>query len=453
MPIFRLHDRLARHGSGGRPAVVCWALYDWGNSAFATTVMAAFFPVFFKQYWSAGVDPVLSTTRLGLANAAASLAVAALAPLLGAMADCGAARKRLLLAFAAIGAAATAALSAVARGDWPVAIAVFVCACACFSCANVFYDAMLTDVAAPGREDAVSALGYSLGYLGGALLLAVNVWMVARPKLFGLEDSVAAMRWSFVTVAMWWALFCVPLAVHVRERHADTTPPARHMIAEAMARLRATISRIRTNRPVLLFLAGYWCYIDGVDTIVRMSIDYGLSIGLGVQPLVTALLIANVVGFPAALAFGWVGGHFGPRRGIFIALAVYIAVTLWAPFVGSQAGFYALAGAIGLVQGGIQALSRSLFARIIPPNRAAEFFGFYNMLGKWAAVIGPVMIGGTGLLLRLAGLGSQTAARGGIISLVVLFVAGAVLLFRVEIPPAHGRRDSPDARAARPSPH
>jgi len=416
----------------GRRAVIGWAFYDWANSAFATTVLAGFFPVFFNEYWSAGVETTTTTARLGLANSIAGVTVAVLAPVLGAIADRGTLRKRLLVFFAFMGALLTCSLSLVAAGAWGAAIALFVFASVGFSGSIVFSDSLLGSVAPANRLDRVSALGYALGYLGGGLLFAVNVWMTLRPQAFGLRDAAQAVRLSFVTVGCWWALFTVPLILFVRE---PAPPPGRlpgGLVSGAFRELGRTFSHVRRLRTLFLFLLAYWCYIDGVDTIVRMAVDYGLSIGLVRDDLIVALLVTQFVGFPAALLFGRIGDRFGARRGIFAALGVYLLVTAWAALMQTRTEFFALAVAIGLVQGGIQALSRSYYARMLPAGRQAEFFGFYNMIGKFAAVIGPLLIGGSGLLARRLGAEPLAATRIGITSIALLFVVGGSLLRMVD---------------------
>jgi UMF1 family MFS transporter len=410
----------------GRRAVLGWALYDWANSAFATTVIAGLFPVFFRECWSAGASDAAVTFRLGAANTVASLAVAVLAPVIGAVADRGRAKKRFLLAFTAFGILATTGLAAAPAGQWFPALALFAVALIFWSAAISVYDSLLTDVADLRRLDRVSALGYSLGYLGGGLLFAVNVFMVQSPSSFGLPDAAAAVRVSFLTVAGWWALFTLPLAAWVRERAEGPMVRGFAAVREGLRDLRAMLREVRRYRHVALFLLAYWLYIDGVDTIIRMAVDHGRSLGLPAGSLIVALLVTQFVGFPAAIAFGWFGNRIGARRGIFLGLGVYCGVTLWAAFLTKVWEFYALAIAVGLVQGGVQALSRSFFARLVPPDRAATFFGFYNMVGKYAAILGPVLLGGVKL--------ATGSARIGIASILVLFLAGGALLAIVRDP-------------------
>lgn len=417
-----------------------WALYDWANSAFATTVMAGFFPIFFKQFWSAGADVNLSTARLGFANSMAGILIAAMAPVLGAAADHGGARKRYLLFFAYLGVSMTAGLCFVGKGHWQAAVAVYAAAFVAFSGANVFYDSLLPHVAPAKDADRVSALGYALGYLGGGALFSLNVIATLEPHLFGLRDSAAAVRFSFLTVALWWGGFTlftwrwVPDACQVT--HKD---PFRTNLALGLSQLAATFRKIRNLRTIWLFLLAYWFYIDGVDTIVGMAVDYGLSLGFAASELITALLLVQFIGFPSAIAFGRLAGRWGARRCIFLSIAVYMGVAVWAAFVTKLHEFFIMAAAIGLVQGGIQALSRSYYSRLIPKEQSAEFFGFYNMVGKFAAIIGPMLMGATGLFTRwrlmppdpspevMAAVG-RMASRWSIVSVVLLFIIGAVCL-------------------------
>jgi UMF1 family MFS transporter len=269
----------------------------------------------------------------------------------------------------------------------------------------------------------VSSLGYALGYLGGGLLFALNVLMTLKPALFGLADAGSGVRVSFLLVAGWWAVFTLPLVLVVRE--TDTAVPRRSLgVRNALGEVAATLARVRSMRQVWLFLIAYFLYIDGVDTIIRMAVDYGLSLGLPTQSLIVALLITQFVGFPAAIGFGWLATKIGTKRGILLGIGVYLLVTVFGYFMQTAAHFYMLAIAIGLVQGGVQALSRSFYSRLIPTDEAGEFFGFYNMLGKFSAVAGPLLMG---LVSLMTG-----SARLSILSITLLFVAGGALLLRVD---------------------
>ncbi len=411
-----------------RRNVISWALYDWANSSFATTVMAGFFPIFFKQYWSAGTEATVSTFRLGMANGVASAVIALMAPLLGAIADRGGARVKLLLFFTLLGVAMTAGLYWVERGDWPLAVVLYALAGVGFWGGTTFYDSLLPDVAAERELDVVSSYGYSLGYLGGGVLFLINVVMTLNPQLFGLADAGQAVRISFLSVAAWWALFTVPLLLFVRERKPATPLQPLAAMRAGWIELWQTVGHLRAYRALTLFLVSYWLYIDGVNTIIKMAVDYGLSLGFDSKSLIVALLITQFVAFPAALAFGWIGKRHGPRFGILLCIVVYLGVTVWAYFLETVVQFYTMAVIIGLVQGGIQSLSRSYFARLVPPQKSGEFFGFFNMMGKFAAVIGPMLMGWVALVT-----GSSRLA---ILSIAILFAAGAALLWFVSEPRA-----------------
>jgi UMF1 family MFS transporter len=350
--------------------------------------------------------------------------VVALAPVLGAIGDRGGARKKFLLFFATMGVIMTGSLFFVSQGAWQIAVLIFVLGVIGFSGGNIFYDSLLVSVAPAGKEDMVSAFGFALGYLGGGLLFACNVFMTLKPELFGLPDTSAAVRVSFLSVAAWWALFSLPVAIWVKEPPVEQKKSGWAMVTSGFQQLKTTFAEIRKLRMVFLFLLAYWLYIDGVDTIVRMAVDYGMSLGFAENSLILALLIVQFVGFPAAILYGKLGEKLGTKRSILLGIAVYIGVTVWGRFMDSSGEFYVLAVAIGLVQGGVQALSRAFYSRIIPANRAAEFFGFYNMLGKFAAVIGPILMGLVGVLTG--------NPRHAILSIVVLFLAGGVILYFVD---------------------
>jgi UMF1 family MFS transporter len=403
---------------------LAWAFYDWANSAFATTVVAGFFPVYFRGFWSAGADSAVTTARLGTINSAAGLLIALLAPLLGTIADRGGRRKRMLFQFTLAGAGATFALYFVAQGQWLFAALLYAFATLGFSGGNLFNDSLLLEVAEPRDYDRVSALGFAMGYLGGGLLFALNILMVQKPQFFGLPDQMAAVRWSFVTVAVWWVLFTLPLMRHVHE-HSALRSAVGGALAAGWRELGATARCVREHPVLLWFLVAYWLYIDGVYTIVKMAVDYGMALDLKAPELLKALLLTQFVAFPSALVFGQLAKRFGPRPCVLAGLAVYAGLTIWAYFLNSAQEFYLMAVTIGLVQGGVQSLSRSMFGRLVPEGKSAEYFGFYNMVSKFGSVIGPALMGLVGL---------AAGPRGSILSLMVLFVGGGLILWRVRLP-------------------
>ena len=401
-----------------------WSFYDWANSAFATTVIAGFFPVFFKQYWAASHTEVESTFYLGLVNAFASLFIVIFAPLLGAIADKLSRRKKMLMSFAVLGILMTAGLSLLAEGAWLMALLLYFFALVGFSGSNIFYDSLILNVTSLSQVDKVSSMGFALGYLGGGILFAFNVVMVTWPEWFGLANASEAVKWSFITVSLWWAVFSIPLMLFVKEEQGNQKLSVKLVLASYQDVI-STIKKIRQLKMTFIFLLAYWLYIDGVDTIIRMAVDFGLAVGLESNGLLAALLLTQFVGFPAALVFGWIGHVKGPKFGIFLALLVYCLIVIWAMQISQQWEFYVLAVAVGLVQGGIQSLSRSLYSRLVPVDQKTEFFGFYNMLGKFAAVIGPLLVGVTGMITG--------EPRTGIVMVLLLFVAGGYLLARVNL--------------------
>jgi UMF1 family MFS transporter len=402
-----------------RTKIFAWTLYDWANSAFATTVMVVFFPIFFKQYWGADLPATTTTALLGYTNSAASFLVAVLAPWLGALADEGHARLKLLGLFTVLGVVGTAALTVIGQGQWPAAAIAFGVASIGFWGGLIFYDALLIDVAPRERLHSVSGAGYAIGYLGGGLLLALNVWMNLNPATFGLRDATEAVQMSFLTVAVWWTVFALPIFFGLRERRSQ---PRAHkkLFRRSFAELARTFHNVRRHRAAFLFLIAYWLYIDGVNTMQKMAVDYGLSLGFPSSSLVTAILMIQFIGFPATFLFGWLGDRVTPFVGIAAGIAIYAAVTCYAVNMTTVNQFYALSIAIACVQGALQALSRSYYARLIPPEHSAEFFGFYNMMGKFAAMLGPALIGMTASL--------SGSSRFALLSLLLLFAGGAVML-------------------------
>ncbi|MBS1203082.1 MAG: transporter, partial [Chromatiaceae bacterium] len=368
-----------------------WAFYDWANSAFATVVIAGFFPVFFKQFWAGGLPASESTQWLGYTSSAASLILVGVAPVLGALADQLGAKKRFLLLFTAAGVIATGGLYWLAAGQWAAALTLYLLGLLGFFGGNIFNDALITDVSAPPDYERVSSLAYALGYLGGGILFALNVAMVLAPENFGLADKGRAVQTAFLGVALWWALFTLPLVLFVPEPPGAGRKTFAGAVRGAFGELAGTFREIRRLPNTFLFLIAYWFYIDGVDTIVFMAVDYGLSLGFPDSSLMTALLITQFVGFPAALAFGRLGKRWGPKPSILLAI-----------------GFYAL-----------------VVAGLIPRGQTAELFGFYNMVGKFAAVLGPFMVGSAAALTG--------DPRLSLLPILLLFLIGAALLWRVDV--------------------
>ena len=401
-----------------------WAFYDWANSAFATTVMAGFFPIFFKSYWASDLSDAESTFIIGSANSLVGLLIAISAPVMGAIADAGNSKKKLLLTFAVLGILATGYLFFIPESSWKFAITFYAVGVIGFSGGNIFYDSLLVSVSGDKDRNRVSSLGFSLGYLGGGLLFLLNVLMFSFPNSFGLNSQVEAVLWSFLSVAIWWSIFTVPLITGVKEtKLAEEGKTFFQISKDAFQNLYHTSQSISRYKSAVIFLLAYFLYMDGVDTIIRMATSYGSDIGLSAQSMIGALLLTQFIGFPATLVFGKYSDKFGHKQTLSFAILVYIGVVIFSSQMDSAIEFFVMASVIGLVQGGVQAISRSYFSTLIPEDKAAEFFGFYNFIGKSSVFIGPFMVSGIALIS-----GSPSI---GILSLLVLFIPGLILLRRV----------------------
>ena len=401
-----------------------WALYDWANSAFATTVMAGFFPIFFKSYWASDLSDAESTFAIGSVNSLVGLIIAFSAPILGAFADAGESKRKFLFSFGLLGIITTAYLFFIPDSSWQLAIVFYGLGVVGFSGANVFYDSLLVTVSKEEERNRTSALGFSLGYLGGGILFLINVIMFLYPSWFGLENQIDAVLWSFMLVALWWFIFSLPIYLNVKEPiQSSSSKSINRIVKEAFSSLLNTARSIKEYKSAVVFLLAYFLYMDGVDTIIRMATSYGSDIGLSANSMIQALLLTQFVGFPATLVFGYYADKFGYKYSLSFAIIVYIFVVLFSSQMDTAMEFYVVACVVGLVQGGVQAISRSFFSTLIPTNKAAEFFGFYNFIGKSSVFIGPFMVSGIALVS-----GSPSY---GILSLLILFIPGLILLWMV----------------------
>jgi len=405
--------------------VVTWALYDWANSAFALSVLAVLFPLVLGNYWGVDDGGSAATVRLGWITFSASLIVFVLAPVLGTIADTGGYRKRFLVFFAITGAAATAGLGFVGQGHWPVALGLYLIASVGYYSSIVFYDSLLIDVTEARNFSFVSTLGFSVGYLGGAALLALHLWMLKAPQSFGLENTTEAFSYAFFSVGIWWLVFLLPLLFFVPETHSSTEVTS-HPVRAAYEELRSTFQKISQYRNVMIFLSGYWLYIGGVFTVIFMAVNYGQRLGFKDSDLVMALLIANFVGFPATMIYGFLAHRFGAKKGLYVALLAYVGACLWAIQMTEVREFYIMSVIIGMVQGGVQGLSRSVYATLIPAEQPGEFFGFYSMTTKFAHVLGPAMVAIAAML--------SDDPKWVLLALMPMFLAGAFLLALVRMP-------------------
>ena len=406
--------------------VISWAFYDWANSAFATTVIAGFFPIFFKSFWANSLSDTESTALLGLANSLSGFFILIFAPFLGALADITFRKKYMLVFFMLIGAGSTASFFFIYEGYWMIAVIAYILASIGFSGGNIFYDSLIIDVSNDQSRNQVSAFGFAMGYLGGGILFVVNVLMYLQPNFFGLASEIDAVLFSFLSVAIWWSIFTLPLIKFVRERKGEITSLSlASTVKNSFFRVINTFKEIRQYKNLFYFLVAYWLYMDGIDTVVRMALAFGSDIGLASSELIVALIITQFIGFPSTIFFGLLAERFGLKILLYIGIGIYILICFGGLVISTIFGFYLLAGVIGLVQGGVQSVSRAVFSKMVPDGKDSEFFGFYNLVGKSAVIFGPMMMGLVSYLF--------SDPRAGIISLLILFIPGLLVLRMVEI--------------------
>ena len=412
----------------GRADLRAWAMYDWANSAFQTTIIAAVFPIYYQKVAAADLPEALAMSRFAWATTLAILIVAIVAPILGAIADYTAIKKRLLGMFIGIGASATAAMFWIQRGDWSFALVLFVIGNVGVAGSIVFYESLLPHLVGEDQLDRVSSAGYAIGYLGGGMLLAINLLMIQEPELFGIPDAGTGTRLALASVAVWWVVFSIPLFRRVPEpavrRELDERSGA-GALSGGVTRLMETFRELRRYRDAFVFLLAFLLYNDGIQTMIRMATIYGTGIGLPERAMITALLLTQFIGVPCAFLFGMAASRTGARTGVFVGLGVYILITLLGYFMRTAAHFYALAELVGMVQGGTQALSRSLFASMIPRHKSSEFFAFFSVFERYAGVLGPAIFA---FVIERSGSG-----RAAILAVAVFFVVGAAILAFVNV--------------------
>ena len=400
-----------------------WSLYDWANSVFATTVLAGFFPLFFKSFWAGDLDDATSTALLGTVSSVAGLIIVLIAPILGAMADLSRNKKLFLLIFALLGIISTSTLFFISYGFWEWSLIIFGLSIIGFSGANIFYDSLLIDVSSDEDRNYVSSMGYALGYLGGGILFLINVLMYLYPSYFNLNSQTEGILYSFLSVALWWFVFSMPLFLFVKQKKINDIADFKNPFKQSFIRVLNTFREIKKYKPVLIFLIAYWFYIDAIDTIVRMAVAYGTDLGFDSSKLIIALIFTQFIGFPATFAYGYLAEKFGLFNMLVVGILIYILICIYSLFITSATDFFILAGLVGLVQGGVQSVSRTIFSRLIPQDKATEFFGFYNLIGKSAVVVGPALVGWMAYIFD--------NPKAGIISLLLLFIPGIIILFYV----------------------
>jgi UMF1 family MFS transporter len=342
---------------------------------------------------------------------------------LGAMADLSRNKKIFLLIFALVGIISTSALFFISYGSWLWSLIIFGLSIIGFSGANIFYDSLLIDVSSNEDRNYVSSLGYALGYLGGGILFLINVSMYLYPSIFNLNSQIEGILYSFLTVAIWWFIFSIPLFLFVKQKNFEATTDFRSPFKQSFTRVFETFKEIKKYKPVLIFLIAYWFYIDAIDTIVRMAVAYGTDLGFDSSKLIIALIFTQFIGFPATFAYGFLAERFGLFNMLVVGILIYIFICFYSLFISNTKDFFILAGLVGLVQGGVQSVSRTIFSRLIPQDKATEFFGFYNLIGKSAVVVGPALVGWMAYIFN--------DPKAGIISLLILFIPGIVILLYV----------------------
>jgi MFS transporter, UMF1 family len=437
LPPMSLLERLGLH----RKDLRAWAMYDWANSAMVTTIVTAVFPIYFSKVAAAGLDPTMATKKLADATTIGLAIIAVLSPILGAIADRAGIKKRLLAVSLMIGVTAVGMMFFIERGDWQYAAILFIIANIAVNASYVCYDSFLPHLAAPEEMDRVSTAGYALGYVGGGILLALNLAWIQQPQLFGLphgdglspSQATLPTRLAFLSVAVWWLLFSIPLFRHVPE------PPAsgdgRIDVAGAVKELGGTFRRLGQFKQAVLMLVAFLIYNDGIGTIIRMATIYGAEIGIGTGDLIKSIMIVQFVGIPFAFLFGAFARKIGAKRAIFVGLVVYGGISVLGFYMKNATHFLILALLVGMVQGGTQALSRSLFANMIPKDRSAEFFGFFAVVEKFAGIFGPW------IFARVIGVSGSS--RYAILAIVAFFVVGGIILHFVDV-----ERGFQEARAA-----
>lgn len=431
-------DRLLRALALHRRELRAWALYDWANSAFVTTVMGAVLPVYYINVAGTTIPTELRTAYWGYTQTVALVIVAVTAPFLGAAADYLGAKKKFLAGFAFVGAGGAFLLFFATEGNWFFASAAFIVGNVGFASGNVFYESLLPHIASAEEIDRVSTAGYAIGYLGGGLLLALHFAWIMWPATFGFADPGEATRYAFLSVAVWWVLFTIPILRRVPEPPRKLDPSERERMNPfrvGVTRVLETFSEIRQFRDLFLFLVAFWFYNDGINTIIKMANAYGAELGIGTAHLLGAFLMVQFVGIPATFAYGGLASHIGTKNGIYLALVIYTSISIAGYFISQPWHFWSLAAALALVQGGSQALSRSLFATMVPASKSSQFFGFYSVSGKFGNVVGPLVFA---VVAEWTGGG-----RHAILSLVMFFVVGLVLLRLVDVD--EGRRAAREA--------
>jgi len=411
-----------------KKAIWAWTMYDWGNSAFATTIMATVLPVYYSSVAGSTLAPNIATARWGFTTSLSALLVALLGPILGAIADFKGNKKKFLAVFVGLGVTATALLYFVKTGDWLLASILYIFGNMGFSGSLVYYDALLPHITTADEIDQVSSKGFAMGYIGGGLLLAINMVMIMFGEtIFPGIDPTLMARLCFVSVAIWWLVFSLPIFRHVSEppRRIQDGEENLNPIRVSFKRLGQTFKEIKNYRDLFTFLVAFFLYANGIGTIITMATIYGAEIGIGQTTLIGTLLMVQFVAAPFAIGFGALAKKIGTKKSIYISIIIYSVIAVAGYFMRVPWHFWALGFAVATVQGGSQALSRSLIGRMMPKSKSAEFYGFFSVFEKFSSIAGPFLFG---IVSTLMG-----ESRLSIVSLVVFFIAGMIVLTKVDV--------------------
>ena len=405
-----------------------WIAYDAGNSAFATTVVAAFFPIFYKEFWTTGVDNLTATSYYSWTLTFSNLALLFSAPIIGSITDLSRTTKKLFTFFVLISIVFVALLSVLDLGDWFTALLFFGIANYCFSAGNILYDKMLVQIAPQSQLTRISSLGFAYGYLGGGVLFLINAFMTLSPETFGLADSSEAIQWSFIMVSVWWGMFLIPLLIHYKDRGVALYEKS--LVKESTIKVFVTLRNISEHKNAFLFLLAFFLYIDGVHTVMALASTFALNLGLASSSVIVGLILVQFVAFPATLIWSRISSRYGDRSVINICIVAYIGIIFYSTTLPSAEdkamAFYILAAGVGSVQGGIQACSRSLFGKLVPEEKSGEFFGFFNTFGKAGAFIGPALVA-----IFITVFDSITIA---LTPIILLFITGGMIMLKVKEP-------------------
>ena len=419
-----------------RPELRAWAMYDWAVSSVQTTIMVAVFPVYFVNIAKSSLPESRATQAIATANTIVAIVLAVLSPILGAISDYSAAKKRMLGASMLVGAAAVAGMFFVQVGDYRLALVLFVISLIGATASTVFYESLLPHIAAEDEMDRVSSAGYAIGYIGGGVLLALNLAWILKPAWFGLPSGeglssaqrTLPTRLALLSVAVWWLVFSIPLFRRVPEPPRTREPDevvGGNVLVTPFVRVVETFRTLRGYKQAFLMLLAFMIYNDGIQTIQKMAATYGKELGIEDSILIASILIVQFVGVPFSFLFGAIASRIGAKATIFIGLLVYAGISVLGFYMRTAVHFMLLAGMVATVQGGTQALSRSLFASLIPTHKSGEFFGFYSVFEKFASIFGPLLF-----WITIATTGNS---RNAILSVIFFFALGALILSRVRV--------------------